>query len=104
MAGATCRRGCQAQRFGETILAPLCFSLFPQAGSLVKEKQERKTVPHFWNLNEDAELTGVVVHFVRSGKTKIGRAKQDPAPGIALSGLNIVKYTDCAHALINSFQ
>ena len=32
-----------------------------------KEQEERKVVPHFWNLNEDPSLTGMIIHFCREG-------------------------------------
>ena len=32
-----------------------------------KQQEERKVVPHFWNLNEDPSLTGMIVHFCREG-------------------------------------
>ena len=33
-----------------------------------KEKELRKTTPHFWNLNEDSQLSGKIVHFIKQGK------------------------------------
>ena len=30
-------------------------------------REKRKTTPHLWNLNEDPQLTGVVVHFIDQG-------------------------------------
>jgi len=32
-----------------------------------KEEGDKKVVPHFWNLNEDPALTGMIVHFAREG-------------------------------------
>lgn len=32
-----------------------------------KEEGDKKVVPHFWNLNEDPALTGMIVHFARPG-------------------------------------
>ena len=26
-----------------------------------------KTTPHFWNLNEDSQLSGKVIHFIKAG-------------------------------------
>ena len=34
-----------------------------------KEAEDKKVIPHFWNLNEDPALTGMIVHFANSGKT-----------------------------------
>lgn len=28
----------------------------------------QKTTPHFWNLNEDSQLSGKVLHFIKPGK------------------------------------
>ena len=28
----------------------------------------QKTTPHFWNLNEDSQLSGKVLHFIKAGK------------------------------------
>lgn len=55
-----------------------------------KEKKLQKTTPHFWNLNEDSQLSGKVLHFIKPGKTKIGNRKADPKPDIILSGLSIL--------------
>lgn len=54
-----------------------------------KEKEMQKTTPHFWNLNEDSQLSGKVLHFIKPGQTKIGNRKADPKPDIILSGLSI---------------
>ena len=32
-----------------------------------KEKEMQKTTPHFWNLNEDSQLSGKVLHFIKPG-------------------------------------
>jgi len=32
-----------------------------------KEKELRKTTPHFWNLNEDSQLSGKINHFIKPG-------------------------------------
>lgn len=32
-----------------------------------KEKEMQKTTPHFWNLNEDPQLSGKVRHFIKAG-------------------------------------
>ncbi|KAK7109967.1 hypothetical protein V1264_013913 [Littorina saxatilis] len=54
-----------------------------------KTQEERQVVPHFWNLNEDPSLTGMIVHFCREGTSKIGNKKASPAPQILLNGLSI---------------
>ncbi|XP_073236742.1 kinesin-like protein KIF28P [Porites lutea] len=67
-----------------------------EAANKAKEEQERKekemlkTTPHFWNLNEDSQLSRKVIHFIKPGKTKIGNKKADPLPEIVLSGLGIL--------------
>ena len=33
-----------------------------------KEKEMRKTTPHFWNLNEDPQLSNMIVHFIKPGR------------------------------------
>ena len=35
-----------------------------------------KVTPHFWNLNEDPALTGMVVHFTKSGKRNISHHQE----------------------------
>ena len=32
-----------------------------------KEKEMQKTTPHFWNLNEDSQLSRKVLHFIKPG-------------------------------------
>ena len=32
-----------------------------------KEEGDKKVIPHFWNLNEDPALTGMIVHFIKPG-------------------------------------
>ncbi len=54
-----------------------------------KKRQERKTTPHFWNLNEDPQLTGMVVHLIGSGTHRIGNRKATPPPEILMNGLSI---------------
>lgn len=46
--------------------------------------------PHFWNLNEDPALTGMVVHLCPDGTTAIGNGKAKKAPGILMKGLKYV--------------
>ena len=37
-----------------------------------KEKELRKTTPHFWNLNEDSQLSGKIHHLIKQGKSHYG--------------------------------
>ncbi|XP_068725304.1 kinesin-like protein KIF28 [Montipora capricornis] len=63
------------------------------------ERQKKKqTIPHLINLNEDPQLSRVIVHFLEQANTKIGRKDADPVPDIPFSGLSILKQ----HALIKS--
>ncbi|XP_071502786.1 kinesin-like protein KIF28P [Diadema antillarum] len=62
------------------------------------KQEEMKVTPHFWNLNEDPALTGMIVHFVKPGLTKVGSDKASPAADIVLSGLNMEK----EHAVISN--
>ena len=32
-----------------------------------KSKEKQKVTPHFWNLNEDPSLTGMITHFTPPG-------------------------------------
>eukprot|EP01137_Pigoraptor_chileana_P032728 Opistho-2@22588 len=59
---------------------------------------EKKSTPHFWNLNEDPQLTAVVVHFARPGVTLLGNKSANPVPEIVLAGLSIMK----EHAIITN--
>lgn len=54
-----------------------------------KKAEQVKVTPHFWNLNEDPSLTGMVNHLCLEGTTAIGTDKAKKAPGILLKGLNI---------------
>ena len=56
-----------------------------------KEDEQRKTIPHLWNLNEDQSLTGMVCHFLPTGKsTTFGNTKNDKAQ-VKLGGLGWVE-------------
>ena len=33
-----------------------------------KDEENRKVIPHFWNLNEDPALAGMIIHFANQGK------------------------------------
>ncbi|CAH1788618.1 unnamed protein product [Owenia fusiformis] len=64
-----------------------------------KKKQEQmKSVPHLWNLNADASLCGMVVHFCPEGDSKIGNKSAATQPDILLAGLSIHK----EHAVISN--
>ena len=52
-----------------------------------KKAEQVKVTPHFWNLNEDPALTGMVIHLCPEGTTAIGTDKAKKAPGILLKGL-----------------
>lgn len=52
-----------------------------------KKAEQVKVTPHFWNLNEDPSLTGMVNHLCLEGTTAIGTDKAKKAPGILLKGL-----------------
>ncbi|XP_071966233.1 kinesin-like protein KIF28 [Antedon mediterranea] len=54
-----------------------------------QKQEEMKVIPHFWNLNEDPALTGIVIHFAKEGVSKIGNDKAKAMPDIVLSGLSI---------------
>jgi hypothetical protein len=52
-----------------------------------KSSEDKKSIPHFWNLNEDPALTGMVSHFCKAGSTTIGNNKAEKTPDIVLNGL-----------------
>ncbi|XP_071509131.1 kinesin-like protein KIF28 [Diadema antillarum] len=62
------------------------------------KKEACKTTPHFYNLNVDPALTGMIVHLLGSGKYNIGSDKADVKPEIVLNGLSIQKQ----HAVITN--
>lgn len=33
-----------------------------------KDEENKKVIPHFWNLNEDPALAGMIVHFTNEGE------------------------------------
>jgi len=68
-----------------------------QLEAVKSEQEKRKTTAHFWNLNEDPQLTNMVVHFIPPGSYRIGNQKADPPPDIVLTGLSIQP----EHASIN---
>ncbi|XP_038044731.1 kinesin-like protein KIF28P [Patiria miniata] len=57
----------------------------------IKKREEMKVTPHFWNLNEDPALTGMIVHFTHSGVTRVGNQKAETTPEIMLTGLSVQK-------------
>ncbi|KAI0211658.1 Kinesin-related protein 1 [Lamellibrachia satsuma] len=63
-----------------------------------QKKEQQKTIPHFWNLNEDPSLTAMIVHFTPKGKTRLGSSKANPPPDITLAGLSIQP----EHALVEN--
>uniref|UniRef100_A0A8W8LYM8 Kinesin-like protein n=1 Tax=Magallana gigas TaxID=29159 RepID=A0A8W8LYM8_MAGGI len=56
-----------------------------------KKQEEKKVIPHFWNLHEDPALTAMIVHFAREGSSKIGNKNASPPAEITISGLSIQK-------------
>ncbi|KAH9487863.1 Kinesin-like protein kif28p [Bulinus truncatus] len=56
-----------------------------------KRNEERKVIPHFWNLSEDPALTAVLIHFLREGSVRIGNKQATPPPEILINGLGIQK-------------
>ncbi|XP_072032274.1 LOW QUALITY PROTEIN: kinesin-like protein KIF28P [Amphiura filiformis] len=61
-------------------------------------KEARKTKPHFYNLNIDTQLSGMIAHLVGPGTYKIGNNKADTTPDIELNGLSIQK----EHAIVTN--
>ncbi|CAG5132776.1 unnamed protein product, partial [Candidula unifasciata] len=56
-----------------------------------KKAEDRKVIPHFWNLSEDPALTGMLIHFCREGTVTIGNKNAVPVPDIIMNGLSIQK-------------
>ena len=54
-----------------------------------KKKRDMQKLPHFWNLNEDPQLTNMVAHLVKTGKNRIGNKKAKVPPEIMINGLSI---------------
>ncbi len=54
-----------------------------------KQRKDLQNQPHFWNLNEDPQLTNMVAHLVKKGQSRIGSAKATSPPEILLQGLSI---------------
>ena len=36
--------------------------------------ENAKSIPHFWNLNEDPALSGLILHFCQPGSAKAEKA------------------------------
>eukprot|EP00911_Craspedida_sp_UC1_P002218 UC1_evm1s1692 len=68
-----------------------------QADAADKEKRDKQTVPHLWNLNEDPALAGALTYFVRQGETAVGNGKEG-TPQIVCRGVNML----AKHATISS--
>ncbi|XP_047136420.1 kinesin-like protein KIF28P isoform X2 [Hydra vulgaris] len=58
---------------------------------LKNEHKMKKTTAHLWNLNEDPQLTNMIIHFLKPGKYHVGNKKGNPTPEILLNGLSIQK-------------
>ncbi|XP_056000812.1 kinesin-like protein KIF28P isoform X2 [Ostrea edulis] len=56
-----------------------------------KKQEDRKVIPHFWNLHEDPALTAMIIHFAKEGTSNIGNKNASPAAQITISGLSIQK-------------
>ena len=63
-----------------------------------QNRQKTKTTPHFWNLNEDPQLTGMVTHLVKRGTHRIGNQKATPPADIVINGLSIQE----EHAIVEN--
>jgi uncharacterized protein YaaQ len=55
-----------------------------------KQKEMREKTPHFWNLNEDPQLSCMLFHLIDRGAHRIGNNKADPPNNIVLTGLSIL--------------
>ncbi|KAK2185880.1 hypothetical protein NP493_220g03034 [Ridgeia piscesae] len=51
-----------------------------------QEKEDQKTIPHFWNLNEDPSLTHIIIHFTRRGETTLGSSEANSPLDVTLAG------------------
>eukprot|EP00742_Colponemidia_sp_Colp-10_P006091 GILJ01006518.1.p1 GENE.GILJ01006518.1~~GILJ01006518.1.p1 ORF type:complete len:1181 (-),score=265.27 GILJ01006518.1:214-3756(-) len=47
------------------------------------------SLPHLWNLNEDPQLTGRLVHVLKNPVMRVGRKDVEDVPDILLAGLGI---------------
>ncbi|XP_065896564.1 kinesin-like protein KIF28P isoform X2 [Dysidea avara] len=64
----------------------------------LKREEACKTIPHFWNLNEDPQLTSMIMHFCPPGKSRVGNKKANPPAQIQLNGLSIQQ----EHAVVDN--
>lgn len=74
---------------------------------LAQDKQnteDKKSLPHFWNLNEDAALTGMITHFCNPGNTNIGNNKAEKVPEIQLNGLGFALLLSAIRLFIHLFH
>ncbi|XP_033624378.1 kinesin-like protein KIF28P [Asterias rubens] len=55
------------------------------------KKEAKKTTPHLYNLNQDTQLSGMIVFLLNPGSYKVGNNKAESAPEILLNGLSIQK-------------
>ena len=39
------------------------------------KEEERKTKPHIYNLNQDPQLSGRIIHILKNGDTTVGNRK-----------------------------
>uniref|UniRef100_A0A2P2I1T5 Kinesin-like protein 6 n=1 Tax=Hirondellea gigas TaxID=1518452 RepID=A0A2P2I1T5_9CRUS len=67
--------------------------------SLKKKEEERLKKPHIYNLNQDPQLSGRIVHILRPGTTTIGNRKGSPSD-ITMMGPGIQQQ----HAVITVTQ
>ncbi|XP_038058147.1 kinesin-like protein KIF28P [Patiria miniata] len=55
------------------------------------KKEAKKTTPHLYNLNQDTQLSGMIVFLLGPGSYKVGNNKAETPPEIVLNGLSIQK-------------
>lgn len=44
-------------------------------GDRAEIERRKKNEPYLWNLNEDAALSGLIVHFIPQGEVTVGKTK-----------------------------
>ncbi|PAV57014.1 hypothetical protein WR25_26093 [Diploscapter pachys] len=57
-------------------------------GDRAEIERRKKNEPYLWNLNEDAALSGLIVHFIPQGEVTVGNNSSHPT--IVLNGLSIL--------------
>ena len=64
-----------------------------RAETIVQEstRESEMRQPHLVNLNEDAMLSGVLVHAITSSSFLVGRKDGNPVPQLCLNGLRLTK-------------